>query len=116
METAGSMGDNERRRLVLTLLTRLQCAECEQTYHAHDFTVMHRESDVWMLEAHCRNCGDTAHVVVAIQVDHQAEPVSELTPEEVVSFGDFPPISVDDVLDMHLLLQTLDIEPFDFDD
>jgi hypothetical protein len=116
MRATGSMSEDEKRRLILTLLTKLQCAECEHTYAAHDFTLIHKKSDIWMLEAKCHNCGDKAHVVVAIKGEHEAEPVSDLTPEELESFGEYSPISADDVLDMHLLLQTMDVEPFDFDD
>lgn len=116
MGLAGSMDENNKRRLVLTLLTRLQCSECQTTYSPHDFTLMHKQSDVWMLEAQCHNCGDTAHVVVAIQVETEVEPVSDLMPEEEDAFMKRPPISTDDVLDIHLLLKPLGEEPFSFPD
>lgn len=108
MNATGPIDENDKRRLVLRLLTRLQCAECRKPYNPYDFTLKYKMPDVWVLGVQCRHCGETAHVVVALQVVADSEPVIDLTPEEVETFGDRPPISSDDVLETHLLLEGLD--------
>jgi hypothetical protein len=41
-------------------------------------------------------------------LDAEPEPIMDLTPEELETADDWPPISVDDVLDVHTLLQQFD--------
>jgi hypothetical protein len=82
--------------------------ECGQTYAAEDFTLVHRWQDVWVLSTRCRTCDDACHVVIFMRLDAKDEPVVDLTPEELKSAKTWPPITADDVLDVHELLQEFD--------
>jgi hypothetical protein len=105
MRAKGPQDDNERRRLVLTLLARLRCAGCGKPFHAHDFALLDRRQDVWVLGVECRHCGESAHVIVALHSGAEQEVITDLTPEERRKADEWPAITADDVLDIHELLQ-----------
>jgi hypothetical protein len=97
--------ENSKRRLVLRLLTRLRCSECGRLYDAEDFVLVHRWQDVWILSTRCRHCNDSCHVVVFMHLQAEAEPIGDLTPDELGTVDEWPAITADDVLDVHALLQ-----------
>ena len=104
------MSEGDKRRLVLKLVARLQCAACEQPYDPHDFTLIHNWQDVWVLSTRCRYCNEPCHVVIFMRLDAQSEPepeaelITDLTPEELEDASHRQPITFDDVLDVHVLL------------
>jgi len=108
MQAKAPLGEDEKRRLILRLVARLRCAECGQQYAAQDFSLVHRHRDVWVLATRCRHCGEACHVVVFMRLDAEPEPVVDLTAEEMKIAGQWPPITADDVLDVHELLQEFD--------
>jgi hypothetical protein len=52
----------------------------------------------------CRHCGSSGHVIVFLRLDAELEPNVDLTAEELDHADEWPPITADDVLDMHVLL------------
>jgi hypothetical protein len=106
---AGSpLDEDDERRLVLSLVTRLRCVECGRLYDPKDFAVVHRWQQVWVLSTRCRHCEEPCHVVVFMRLDAEPEPVVDLTPEEIRAAEQWPPITADDVLDVHMLLKEFD--------
>jgi hypothetical protein len=61
--------------------------------------------DVWVLNTRCRYCDEPCHVVVFLRLVPESKPPTDLTPDEAQDLSGLPPISSDDVLDMHELLQ-----------
>ena len=104
----GPLNEEDKRRLILRLVTRLKCAQCGQLYDPKDFTLLHRWQDLWVLGTHCRHCDQPCHVVVFMRLDVEPQPLTDLTPEELKSGELGPPITADDVLDMHELLREFD--------
>jgi hypothetical protein len=104
MRAFGPQDDNETRRLVLKLLARLRCATCGASYKLPDFRLQHHSRTVWVLGVECRDCGDSCHVVVALKLEQEQGPAVDLMPEEVPDATSQPPITADDVLDMHEFL------------
>ena len=102
------LDDNEKRRLVIRLITKLRCVDCGRLYDPEDFRQVHRQDDVWVLNTSCRHCGHKAHVVVMMGAQAKPAPVVDLTPEEMEDAEDWPPITSDDVLDTHQFLQTFE--------
>lgn len=102
------LGEEDRRRLVLKAVTRLRCVECGRLYDPQDFVLVNRWKDLWVLSTRCRHCDDPVHVIVFMHLDAEPEPVIDLTPEEMDTVADWPPICADDVLDVHTLLQECD--------
>lgn len=103
MQARAPLNDDEKRRLILGLVARLSCAGCGRLYDPEDFGPVHRWQDVWVLSARCRQCDDTCHVVVYMRLD--ADPAMELPSEEAKAVSKLPPITADDVLDVHMLLR-----------
>jgi hypothetical protein len=104
MKAVGPRDEGEKRRLILKLIAQLRCMECGRLYDPHDFTLVHRRQDLWVLSTRCRNCDEPCHVVVFMELEEEPEPVTDLTPKELEVAGQWPPITADDVLDMHALL------------
>ena len=103
---AGSpLDDNDKRRLVLHLVQQLRCVDCGRLYDPEDFAFIHRWPEVWVLSTRCRHCDDLCHVVIFMELETEPEPLIDLTPEEAELVAGLPPITADDVLDVHLLLQ-----------
>ena len=109
MKPAGPLSEGDKRRLVLKLVARLRCVQCQRPYDPHDFTLVHSWQDMWVLSTRCRHCNEPCHVVIFMRLDAEpeaeAEVVTDLTPEELRDAGEWHPISFDDVLDVHVLLE-----------
>jgi hypothetical protein len=108
MKAGDPLSENEKRRLVLRLVAQLSCAECGRRFDPHDFTLVHRWKDLWVLATRCRHCDVASHVVVFMRLDAEAEPVTDLTADELDAAEEWSPISADDVLDVHALLSEFD--------
>jgi DNA-directed RNA polymerase subunit RPC12/RpoP len=108
MQTRVPLDDNDQRRLVLKLVTHLRCVRCGQSYNPHDFALVERQETVWHLGIQCRHCHSEAHILVVMQPAAAPEPPIDLTPEEVQAANAWPPVSGDDVLDVHEWLQRFD--------
>jgi hypothetical protein len=63
---------------------------------------------VWLLSARCRHCDELCQVVILMPTAEEAELSAELSTEEAEALADLPPISSDDVLDLHLFMQDFD--------
>lgn len=108
MQPGIPLDENDKRRLVTKIVTHLRCPECGRLYDLEDFALVHRWQDVWVLTTRCRHCDELCHVVVYMHLDAEPEPVMDLTPEELEVVDEWPPISVDDVLDVCAALQEFD--------
>ena len=108
MGAAAPLDENDKRRLVIQLVQQLRCLECSRLYDPEDFALVHRWGEVWVLSTRCRHCDDVCHVVIFMQLETEPEPLTDLTPEEAEMMATLPPITADDVMDVHLLLQASD--------
>ena len=108
MKTQGPLDENEKRRLVSKLVGQLRCQECGRIYEPHDFAVVHRSQDVWVLSTRCRHCDEPCHVVVFMRLDAASGPTTDLMPEELAATQKKPPLTADDVLDVHVFLEAFD--------
>jgi len=108
MQATAPLDENDKRRLVLKLVTHLCCGRCGQPYNPHDFDLVERQESVWRLGIECRHCHSAAHILILMQPGAAPEPPSDLTPEEKQAASGCPPISADDVLDIHQWLRQFD--------
>ncbi len=102
------LDENEKRQMVLKLISQLRCLECGRLYERKDFKLVHRWEEVWLLSANCPQCNQASHVVIFMQLDASRDLVSDLTSEELRSVQEWPAITADDVLDIHSLLDEFD--------
>ena len=102
------LDEEEKRRLIIQLVTQLRCVDCGRLYDPEDFALVHRLDEVWVLSTRCRHCDELCHVVVYMRLDLEPEPVIDLTPDELEAAQEWQPISSDDLLDVHAFLQEFD--------
>jgi hypothetical protein len=110
MKARGPLGEEDKRRLVLKLVARLRCAECGLSYDSHDFVLVDRQPDAWVLGVQCRQCGASSHVLIVMDLHSGPEPVAGPSREERGIAHEWPPISRDDVLDVHEILEEFDAD------
>ena len=108
MKASLPQDDNEKHRMILQLINNLRCVECGRLYDAEDFALLRRRENVWLLSARCRHCNELCQVVILLPTAEETEISSELSIEEAKTIADLPPISSDDVLDLHLFMQDFD--------
>jgi hypothetical protein len=101
MTAKGTLDESDKRRLVLRLVTQLHCVECGRLFDPHDFTLLHRSPELWVLGTRCQHCSQQIQVAVFMRLDVQPEPATDLMPEELQVADQWPVITADDVLDVH---------------
>lgn len=86
------------------------CPICNARYHSAELRVLEERHDAQLVYIQCRRCRSSVlAVVLANQLGVSSVGlVTDLTGEDVLKFRRQPKISVDDVLDTHLLLQNAD--------
>jgi len=97
--------DGDKQKLVLKLLARLRCPSCGHPYDPQQSTVVDRRPDVWVIAVSCPRCQTVSYVVVVMKVVEETAPVTDLSAEEQEAATHWPPITADDVLDLHFVLE-----------
>ena len=108
------------KRIVLNRMER--CSVCHHVYVPEDIHVLSRKPDMWMMVVQCAECqarnyvaavlndGDASEARRALnrlsELDAKAAEAVELEPTAPVEAR--PPVTVDDVLDMHEYLRDFD--------
>jgi hypothetical protein len=90
-------------------LAAFACAACGQPYGEAQVRVIARREELWFVDLSCPHCGSQAVAIVTIQVEDESG-----EDEGTLSAGDLPEgpsvpgapvVSVDDVIDAHVLLR-----------
>lgn len=90
-------------------LASFACAACGQAYGQGHIRLIAQREELFFVDLSCHHCGSQAVAIVTIQIDGDRATleggelvrVDEPDPDAV---PDGPPVSADDVLDAHLLL------------
>jgi Cytochrome c554 and c-prime len=110
--------EKQIKRIVLNRMER--CTVCHHTFAPEDIHVLSRKADMWMMVVQCTECharnfvaavlgdGDPDEAQLALRRLSQgyAEADEEVEGAAVEAAG--PPVSVDDVVDMHEYLRDFD--------
>ncbi len=115
-----------QERLIRWLFTRQHCNQCQSAYAEENVTVLARRSEVWMVMVRCASCGRKGIFVVSFPGSSRSEQRRAMLEAEALGEGalteavlaDEPsgaaespprnPVTVDDVIDMHLFLKQFD--------
>ena len=92
-------------------LASFACAACGQAYGQERIRLIAQRDDLFFLDLACGHCGSQAVAIVTVQID---EETASIEPGEAALAGQqgvehslpptAPPLSADDVLDMHRIL------------
>jgi len=93
--------------LIRQLMTNVECVVCGRSFRVPDVHVLGHENQVWLLTTECAYCNSHGIIIAVLEIERSV-PRHELSHVERVWFHDVPPVSVDDVLEMHTLLAGFD--------
>jgi hypothetical protein len=92
-----------------TQLTSFGCAACGQAYDAGRIRVLAERDGLYFVDLACSHCGSQAVAIVTIQLDDEHGPQAEVAELPALEAGPIAaPVSADDVLDVHRLLDDAD--------
>ena len=86
------------------LLSQLKCTVCGHRYSPGSTKVLAHSEGLWLLRVWCCECCTSSLVVALIEAEETHTSVGDLTEVELDRFVDAPPISADDVLEVHNVL------------
>jgi hypothetical protein len=96
-------------------LSTFDCASCGRTYAAGSIRVLAQREELFFVDLACPSCGSGAVAIVTIEVDEASNArvdVGDLAPDAPVpgsvSAHGAPPVSGDDLLDVHRFLREFD--------
>ncbi|CAA9581921.1 MAG: hypothetical protein AVDCRST_MAG59-4900 [uncultured Thermomicrobiales bacterium] len=114
--------DTSEKQIKRVVLNRMErCSVCHSEFATDDIQVVSRRADMWMMVVTCNEChgrnfvaavlgdGDPDEAQLALRKLSEGGQIGLDTPEireAAVSAG--PPVSVDDVIDMHEFLAGFD--------
>lgn len=99
--------DSAQERLFRQLQTTHRCTNCRQRFERDRFNVVAKHERLWVVSARCASCHKSQMFWVSLKDGIQPMP-SEISPTERRRLDSLPPISHDDVLDMHEFLSRFD--------
>ncbi len=89
------------------LVTHTQCSGCGQRYDASDVHIEHHRGEIWLAAVTCRRCGLEGLIVAALsQASAEQSGVTRARSESSASIGAMGPISAEEILQLHLFLQS----------
>ena len=102
----------DAERWLTSELASFGCAACGQAYGEGHIRLIAQRDDLFFVDLSCHHCGSQAVAIVTIQIEGDSATIEtgELVPaEQLEPPGDAvpsaPPITADDVLDVHELLE-----------
>lgn len=99
-----------------TELTSFGCGSCGRAYQPGRIRILAQREDLFFVDLACETCGSQAVAVVTIQTDDagaradagEIQPVQLLERDDASSEPAGPPVSPDEVLEMHEFLSQFD--------
>jgi hypothetical protein len=91
--------------IVRQIVARVRCAVCKHHFGASDVQMLGKRETAWAFQVRCRECRTEALMLVLV-TSRGAQPIyTDLAPSEWKRFQASPPISDDDVIEVHRYIQ-----------
>lgn len=109
--------DTSERQIKRIVLNRMErCGTCHHNFDPEEIHVLSRRPDMWMMVVECSECHSRNFVAAVLNDGDPGEAqiaLRRLTGEDAPieappAASSEPPVSTDDVLDMHLFLDDFD--------
>jgi len=94
-----------RQAFIRHLVANLQCVGCGERYTRNDIYVLGHHEDVWVSAVVCNHCGTQGLVFATVREGNEFEFAAQADAEEIAALQHLPPLSMDDVLDVHAFLR-----------
>ena len=94
--------------LIRQIVANVTCAICGHHFGKSDFQVVGRRGNVWAMRVDCRECRTRALLFAVVSEGATQTAYTDLTPEDWERFKDSPPISTNDVVEVHEYMQRYD--------
>ncbi len=95
-----------QERLLKQLVSTFRCRVCRRTFGRDHVRVTARQDELWIVSVRCMSCRNQQVFWVSLQNQEEEALLQDI--DEAERFETMDPISVDDVLDMHLFLARFD--------
>ena len=92
-----------RHAFIRHLVANVQCVACGERYARNDIYVLGHHEDVWVSAVVCSHCGTQGLVFATLRSEEEFQVQAEPGTAQPL-----PPLTIDDVLDMHALLRDHD--------
>jgi len=89
--------------IIKSVISDLKCGRCGQHCEPADIDVIGSQEDLCFLSVYCPSCQSQGLVVASIEEKNMPAVVTEPTEMEKSEFS--MPVSLDDVIDMHVFLE-----------
>lgn len=91
--------------IVRQIVARVRCAVCNHHFAMSDIQLLGKREQAWAFRVRCRECRNDA-LMLALVESGKTQPVyTDLAPSEWERFKDNPPITEDDVIQVHRHIQ-----------
>jgi len=94
-----------RQAFIRHLVANIQCVSCGERYARNDIYVLGHHEDIWVSAVVCSRCGTQGLVFATVRDDERFEVTSNPAADEAAAYAQWPPLSIDDVLDVHEYLR-----------
>ena len=99
---------SNNQALIQQIIENVTCAVCGHHFGKSDFQVVGRRGSVWAMRVDCRECRTRA-LLFAVVGDNATQTVyTDLSPEDWKRFQNNPPVSANDVIEIHECMQRYD--------
>lgn len=92
-------------RLLKQLVSTYRCSLCRRGYERDQVRVAARYDQLWIVSARCRGCRRQQVFCFVPNPDGDDSMLRDVTAEERELFASLPPVTLDEVLDMHDFLR-----------
>lgn len=94
-----------RQAFIRHLVANTQCPGCGDGYLRNDIYVLGHHEDVWVAAVVCSRCGTQGLVFAMLRDQEHFEITNDIQSDEMAALAALPPLSIDDVLDLHQFLK-----------
>jgi hypothetical protein len=97
-----------KNEIIEKIARRLKCSTCGRRYRPYDFQVMEERENLAVMRLTCRDCRKQSVVLAVVQRRQVRSIWSELEPDEWQRYRDLPPLTRDEVINFHRIMQAYD--------
>jgi hypothetical protein len=98
---------SQERLLKQLISSSCRCSVCRCTFAREHVRITARQEHLWIVSVRCARCRNQQVFWIALKDDAASAPCDP-TDAELERFAALPPVSSDDVLDMHEFLRDFD--------